>query len=58
MKTYLRYAPAAVHGLIASPNTPIETDPTGTFAFTGQLEGVGVWNIKRGVQVRCVNLHV
>ena len=52
MKSYLRYSIAGTFGVIASPASNAELDPTGTLLFTAQLEHVGVWNIKRGTEVR------
>lgn len=52
-KTYLRYVPSGVYGVIASAATPFAVEPSGQLVFTAQLENVGVWHIKRGVQVRC-----
>jgi hypothetical protein len=49
-RTYLRYRAAGLHGLIAS-SANIASDATGKLVFTGQLENVGVWNVRRGVQV-------
>ncbi len=51
-RTYLRYAPSALHGVVASPGCRVAVDPAGRLAYTGQLENVGVWNVRRGVQVR------
>jgi hypothetical protein len=48
-KTYLRYKQSAVHGIIVSPHSNVATD--GKLAFTAELEHVGVWNVRRGVQV-------
>ncbi len=50
-KTYLRYVPSATYGVIVSPGSQIAADPTGGLLFTGQLENVGVWNVRRGIQV-------
>lgn len=50
-KTYLRYVPQGMHGVIASPAAPFAVDPTGSLIFTAQLENVGVWHAKRGVEV-------
>ena len=52
VKTYLRYRQSAVLGLIASPGGTVSVDRTGQLAFAPALEHVGVWNIRRGVQVR------
>jgi U3 small nucleolar RNA-associated protein 12 len=54
-RTYLRYVPSGVHGLIASPasgtGAGVAVEPISGLAFTAQLESVGVWNMRRGVQV-------
>jgi U3 small nucleolar RNA-associated protein 12 len=50
-KTYLRYVPSSVHGVIASPGATIAVDPTNQLLFTPALENVGVWHVKRGVEV-------
>jgi hypothetical protein len=52
VKSYLRYVPGGMHGVVASPSATIAADATGTFVFAPQLEGVGLWNVKKGVQVR------
>jgi hypothetical protein len=51
-KSYLRFRPGGTHGLIASPACNVAVDRHGQIALTGQSECVGVWNIRRGVQVR------
>lgn len=52
-KTYLRYVPAGVHGVVASPGcAAVAVSADGGLAFTGQLERVGVWDLKRGLEVR------
>lgn len=51
VKTYLRYAPSNVHGLIVSPSGSVAVDGSGLLAFTAQLENIGIWNIRRGIQV-------
>jgi hypothetical protein len=50
-KTYLRYVPSGMHGVIAAPAAPFAVDPTRQLVFTAQLENVGVWHAKRGVEV-------
>lgn len=55
VKTYLRYRPSAIYGIISTPGCNIVTDASGKLVFTGQLENVGVWNIRRGVQV-CISI--
>ena len=54
VKTYLRYSLSASYGVITSPACNIAVDTTGTTLYAGALESVGVWNIKRGVEVRGV----
>ena len=56
VKTYLRYALSASHGIITSPTCNIAVDATGGTLFTGALESVGVWSVKRGVEVRVSRL--
>lgn len=51
VKTYLRYRLSDTYGLIASPGGNVCVDASGTLAFTPQLEAVGLWSLKRGVQV-------
>jgi U3 small nucleolar RNA-associated protein 12 len=50
-KTYLRYVPSEIHGVITSPTCNIACDPAGNFLFTGELEKVGIWDIRKGIQV-------
>lgn len=50
-KSYLRYVPTGIHGVIASSAAPFAVDPTGQLVFTAQLERVGVWHARRGVEV-------
>lgn len=50
-KTYLRYVPSSTYGVVVSPGSQVVAEPSGNLLFTGQLENVGVWNVKRGIQV-------
>ncbi|KDO29053.1 hypothetical protein SPRG_06108 [Saprolegnia parasitica CBS 223.65] len=52
MKSYLKYAPEAAFGVIASPGAPVVYDLTGQLAICGALKNVIVWNIRTGTQVR------
>ncbi|OQS02446.1 hypothetical protein THRCLA_05180, partial [Thraustotheca clavata] len=52
MKSYLKYAPSASFGVVASPNAPCIYDLTGQLAIAGALKQVIVWNIRTGMQVR------
>lgn len=51
VKSYLRYRPGPVHGLITQPNCNIATDANGRIVLTGECEHVGIWNIRTGAQV-------
>lgn len=51
VKTYLRYEPRAVFGLISSPSGNAVFDQTGKLSITPALENVVVWDIKKGTQV-------
>ena len=50
-KTYLRYAPSSVFGVVTSPTAPFAVDVSGQLVLTPQLESVGVWHARRGVQL-------
>jgi hypothetical protein len=47
-KTYLRYKPSHVMGLITSPQCNVVSDGKGHFAASGAVELVQVWNVRRG----------
>jgi U3 small nucleolar RNA-associated protein 12 len=54
VKTYLRYKLDSTHGLIASPVSRgiCKSDGDGgALVFVAQLERVGVWSVKRGMQL-------
>jgi hypothetical protein len=51
MKSYHRYRPAEVIGVINAPDCNTEFDFTGKLAFTSCLQDVGVWNVRQGVKV-------
>lgn len=53
VKTYLRYKLDVTHGLIASPVSRgiSRSDGEGALVFVAQLERVGVWSVKRGMQL-------
>ncbi|KAK9847198.1 hypothetical protein WJX84_005329, partial [Apatococcus fuscideae] len=51
VKAYLRYELTETFGVVAS-NSNIAYDSTGTQVFTACLEGLAVWNVKQGSQVR------
>jgi U3 small nucleolar RNA-associated protein 12 len=48
VKSYLRYEPRAVHGLIASPGANVAFDASGKRALAPALESLAVWNLKQG----------
>ena len=50
-KTYLRYVLDRTVGVIATPQSNVAVDSTGTYACTACLEDVGVWMVKTGRQV-------
>jgi U3 small nucleolar RNA-associated protein 12 len=53
VKTYLRYKLDVTHGLIVSPVSRgiSRSDGEGALVFVAQLERVGVWSVKRGMQL-------
>ncbi|KAJ2395526.1 beta transducin [Coemansia sp. RSA 2603] len=51
VKTYLRYEPRSVFGVIASPAGNAVYDHTGKLSITPALESVIVWDIRKGTQV-------
>jgi U3 small nucleolar RNA-associated protein 12 len=52
MKSYLRYEPREVFGVIASPQSNAIFDFSGNLAITGAVRGVAVWNLRQGTQVK------
>jgi U3 small nucleolar RNA-associated protein 12 len=51
VKTYLRYRHTDTFGLIASPGGGVAASPDGQLVFSPQLSDVGVFSLRRGVQV-------
>ncbi|KAJ2727197.1 beta transducin [Coemansia sp. Benny D115] len=51
VKTYLRYEPRSVFGIISSPSGNAVLDHSGKLSITPALENVIVWDIKKGTQV-------
>jgi hypothetical protein len=51
VKTYLRYRHTDTFGLIASAGGGVAASADGSLAFAPQLDGVGVWSLRRGAQV-------
>ena len=51
VKTYLRYRHTDTFGLIASSGGGVAASADGSLAFAPQLDGVGVWSLRRGAQV-------
>lgn len=51
MKSYYRYRPSDVVGVITTPDCKAVYDYTGKLAFTSKIQDVGVWNVRQGNQV-------
>ncbi len=51
MKSYLRYEPNKVFGVISSPTCNVEFDFSGNLALTGGVQDVGVWNLRQATKV-------
>ncbi|KAL5726209.1 Dip2/Utp12 protein [Ranunculus cassubicifolius] len=49
VKSYLRYEPAAVFGVVASVESNISYDNTGKLVISPALEKLGIWNVRQGV---------
>ncbi|XP_043700893.1 WD repeat-containing protein 3 [Telopea speciosissima] len=49
VKSYLRYEPATVFGVVVSVDSNISYDSTGKHLLTPALEKLGVWNVRQGV---------
>ncbi|KAI9143590.1 WD40-repeat-containing domain protein [Paraphysoderma sedebokerense] len=52
VKSYLRYLPAGVFGVIASTHSNVVYDHSGKFAVAPALEDVIVWDLKKGSIIR------
>lgn len=48
MKSYYRYRPSEVVGVITTPDCKAVYDYTGKLVFTSKLQEVGVWNVRQG----------
>lgn len=54
MKSYYRYRPSEVVGVITTPDCKAVYDHTGKLVFTSKIQEVGVWNVRQGNLVsRC-----
>jgi hypothetical protein len=51
VKAYLRYIPSAQFGVIASNSGNAILDHQSKFALTPALDGVNVWDLKKGTLV-------
>jgi U3 small nucleolar RNA-associated protein 12 len=51
MKSYLRYEPEKLFGVIASPTCNLAFDSGGNLAISGGVHEVNVWNIRQGSQI-------
>jgi hypothetical protein len=51
MKSYFRYVPDHTLGVITSPDSNAIFDSTGKLAFTGNIQGIGVWNLRQAYLV-------
>ena len=51
MKSYLRYEPKKVFGVIASPQCNVVYDCSGNLAITGTLQEISLWNLR---QASCI----
>ncbi|KAJ7972325.1 WD repeat-containing protein 3 [Quillaja saponaria] len=49
VKSYLRYEPASVFGVIVSVESNIAYDSSGKYLLAPALEKVGVWHVRQGV---------
>nr|QEX51144.1 WD repeat-containing protein 3 isoform X1 [Cymbidium ensifolium] len=49
VKTYLRYEPRLVFGVIVSVDSNMSYDPSGKYLLAGALDSVAVWDIKKGI---------
>eukprot|EP01041_Mallomonas_annulata_P006461 gene6461-13054_t len=51
MKSYLRYEPGKLFGVIASPQCNVIYDWSGNLAISGTLQDISVWNLRQGIQI-------
>lgn len=51
MKSYLRYEPNKIFGVITSPTCNVQYDYTGNIAFTGGLSNVNCWNLRQTTHI-------
>eukprot|EP00301_Raphidiophrys_heterophryoidea_P025851 c876_g1_i1.p1 GENE.c876_g1_i1~~c876_g1_i1.p1 ORF type:complete len:258 (-),score=81.46 c876_g1_i1:12-713(-) len=58
VKAYLRYKPTDEVGVIHSPNSTIAVTVDGSTCYTACLEHVGVWNLRRGIEVGRLRVSV
>ena len=58
VKSYLRYEPRALCGVICSPASNACWDSARNLAAVASLETVSIWNTKTGVLVNLFMIHV
>lgn len=51
MKSYLRYEPGKVMGIITSPSSNVAYDCSGNLAVTAGVQDVNIWNLRQGQQI-------
>lgn len=51
MKSYLRYEPGKLMGVISSPGCNVTFDASGNLAISGGVHEVNLWNIRQGSQM-------
>ena len=51
MKSYLRYEPGKLMGVITSPGCNVAFDASGNMAMSGGVHEVNLWNIRQGSQI-------
>ncbi|XP_019054518.1 PREDICTED: WD repeat-containing protein 3 isoform X2 [Nelumbo nucifera] len=49
VKSYLRYEPVAVFGVVVSIESNISFDSSGKFLLTPALENLAIWNVRQGI---------
>ena len=50
MKSYLRYEPEKVFGVITSPTCGVAFDASGNLVISGGVNEVNLWNLRQGTQ--------
>lgn len=55
VKSYLRYEPSLVVGVIASIDSNITYDHTGRHLITPALENLSLWNVRKGISTKTLS---